>query len=207
MKRRTPLKPRRQPQQERSRQLREGILAASLRVLRTSGALHFTTLRVAEAAGISVGSLYQYFPNKQALLFALHEAAVTAAWAEVQRILDEPGLPSRAKLFRIARLRFRAESSEVAARGTLLQDIEIYFADQPEHRALPEPALAGFTDFLAAVLPRRTPASALARSARFLVTVLEGVGRSVAAQKLPRATVDRFARDCAEMLATQLGIP
>lgn len=64
--------PRKTPQQERSRALVDTILEAAARVLVDRGA-EFNTNFVAEAAGVSVGSVYQYFPNKDALLAALIE--------------------------------------------------------------------------------------------------------------------------------------
>src|SRR5262245_55767537 len=136
MRRRVCLDPRKEPRQERSRQMRDDILTASIRVLQREGPLKFTTLRVAEAAGISVGSLYQYFPNKQALVFAIHSRTVALAWEEVQRILDHPQWPARQKLRRVARLFFSGETDEVKEMGSALQDAEIFFEEQPEHRAL-----------------------------------------------------------------------
>ncbi len=65
------LSPRKQPVQARSRALVEAILTAAARVLEQAGLEGFNTNRVAEAAGVSVGSLYQYFPGKTALLAAL----------------------------------------------------------------------------------------------------------------------------------------
>jgi AcrR family transcriptional regulator len=59
------------PVQRRSRQMLETILQATTRVLIQEGYASTTTNRVAEVAGISVGSLYQYFPSKDALLVAL----------------------------------------------------------------------------------------------------------------------------------------
>ena len=58
---------RREPMQQRSRQTVEAVLEAVQRVLRRHGAEAITTNRVAEAAGVSIGSLYQYFPDKQAI--------------------------------------------------------------------------------------------------------------------------------------------
>jgi AcrR family transcriptional regulator len=63
--------PRKQPKQERSQATVEAILTATAHILAESGLEKFTTNRVAERAGVSIGSLYQYFPNKKALLFAL----------------------------------------------------------------------------------------------------------------------------------------
>jgi AcrR family transcriptional regulator len=67
---------RREPKQHRSRQTVEAVLEAVPHVLRRHGAEAITTNRVAEAAGVSIGSLYQYFPNKQAIFMALHDRHV-----------------------------------------------------------------------------------------------------------------------------------
>src|SRR6185436_18877511 len=67
---------RREPRQQRSRQTVEAVLDAVPHVLRRHGAEAITTNRVAEAAGISIGSLYQYFPDKQAIFMALHDRHV-----------------------------------------------------------------------------------------------------------------------------------
>ena len=58
---------RKQPKQARSNDLVTAILQAAVQVFAKEGAQRFTTARVAEKAGVSVGSLYQYFPNKAAL--------------------------------------------------------------------------------------------------------------------------------------------
>lgn len=62
---------RKQPQQARSMELVESVLDAAVQVLATEGTQRFTMARVAERAGVSIGSLYQYFPNKAAILFRL----------------------------------------------------------------------------------------------------------------------------------------
>ncbi len=62
-----------QPKQARSQEMVEILLQATTRILRREGRKHLTTNRVAEVAGVSVGSLYQYFPNKESLLDALRE--------------------------------------------------------------------------------------------------------------------------------------
>ncbi|MBP1313855.1 MULTISPECIES: TetR/AcrR family transcriptional regulator [Herbaspirillum] len=67
------LQPRKEPRQARSRAMVDTILDAMSRVLVERGYAKTNTNLVAESAGISVGSLYQYFPNKDALIFALRE--------------------------------------------------------------------------------------------------------------------------------------
>jgi len=63
--------PRKTPVQQRSTVTVEAISEATIQVLLAVGLDRLTTTRVAERAGVSVGTLYQYFPNKQALLNAV----------------------------------------------------------------------------------------------------------------------------------------
>ena len=63
--------PRKTPRQRRSIELCETLIEATARVLRDEGYEAANTNRIAEVAGVSVGSLYQYFPGKEALLYAL----------------------------------------------------------------------------------------------------------------------------------------
>jgi AcrR family transcriptional regulator len=187
--------------------MREDILTASIRVLRKEGPLRFTTWRVAEVAGISVGSLYQYFPNKESLVFAIHSRMVEDAWIEVQRILEDGRWSARAKIHRIARLFFLAESDEVREMGAALKDTEIFFGDQPEHRAINALVLGRFTRFVRESLPPHTPRARAEFGARLLVTVIESVGKSVAGTGLPRRDVEKWARACSEMIADYLRLP
>lgn len=67
------LEPRKTPQQSRSVATVEAIHDATIQVLLKGGEDRLTTVHVAARAGVSVGTLYQYFPNKQSLLFAVLE--------------------------------------------------------------------------------------------------------------------------------------
>ena len=64
---------RKMPRQARAKETVEAILTAAARILTSEGFEALTTNRVAAVAGVSVGSLYQYFPNKEALVRALCE--------------------------------------------------------------------------------------------------------------------------------------
>ena len=68
-----PSKVRKRPVQARSAVTVEAIREATVQVLLETGADRLTTTRVAERAGVSVGTLYQYFPNKGTLLYAILE--------------------------------------------------------------------------------------------------------------------------------------
>lgn len=73
MPRKRPTTPRKLPQQDRSRVTVEAILEATTHILTQEGYDKANTNRIAERAGISIGSLYQYFPNKESLMAALME--------------------------------------------------------------------------------------------------------------------------------------
>ncbi|MGB6193406.1 MAG: TetR/AcrR family transcriptional regulator [Terracidiphilus sp.] len=76
--------PRKTPIQARSTVTVEAISEAAIQVLLSHGAERFTTTRVAERAGVSVGTLYQYYPNKQSLLFAVLEHHLNNVAATVE---------------------------------------------------------------------------------------------------------------------------
>ncbi|HEY2636582.1 MAG TPA: TetR/AcrR family transcriptional regulator [Solirubrobacteraceae bacterium] len=112
----SPPRLRRRPQQARSQRRVEHVLDTADRVLAEEGADALTTTRVADAAGISVGSLYQWFPDKEAILEALALRyldgfnAVMAGLAARGKLGDDPAgiaLDTFAEAFR-ARPGFRA---------------------------------------------------------------------------------------------------
>ncbi len=70
----SPVAPRRSPKQRRSQQIVAAILEAGSLLLREEGAEALTTNRIAERAGVSIGSLYRYFPNKAAIVAAICDA-------------------------------------------------------------------------------------------------------------------------------------
>lgn len=86
------LKARKTPGQVRALETRERLLAAAARVFAEHGYAAGTTNRIAEAAGHSIGSLYQYFPNKDAILLELASAHARAGISAIERRLAE-GLP------------------------------------------------------------------------------------------------------------------
>ena len=73
MARRPPIKPRKVASQQRSRVTVDALVEATARILVKEGFDKASTNRIAEVAGVSVGSLYQYFPNKEALVVAVIE--------------------------------------------------------------------------------------------------------------------------------------
>jgi AcrR family transcriptional regulator len=83
------LEPRKSPVQARSAASVEAILEATVQVLVAVGKERLTTTRVAERAGVSVGTLYQYFPNKTALLQAALRRHLEAVTNAIDRVCQE----------------------------------------------------------------------------------------------------------------------
>ena len=92
---------RKKPKQIRSKLMFDNILEASTRVLEEVSFEKFTTNKVAEAAGISVGSLYQYFPNKQSILIELERIAINEMTANIENLLFDENHTSQDRLFEV----------------------------------------------------------------------------------------------------------
>ena len=86
--------PKKRPRQERSRATVDYILSAAARILSQDGGSRLTTNRIARTAGVAVASLYQYFPNKEAIVQALFERELSEEHAElttrVEALHDRP---------------------------------------------------------------------------------------------------------------------
>jgi AcrR family transcriptional regulator len=87
------LTPRKSPVQARSSSTVEAILQATIQVLLKEGKERLTTTRVAQRAGVSVGTLYQYFPNKSALL----QAALRSHMEEIAEAVERTCREQRGK--------------------------------------------------------------------------------------------------------------
>jgi len=89
---RTTTNPRKLPVQSRAKATVDVITEAAARILTREGVDALTTNRIAEVAGVSVGSVYQYFPNKEAIVATLYEARL-----EDSRSLIEALSPAKGK--------------------------------------------------------------------------------------------------------------
>lgn len=79
------LTPRKIPLQARAAATVDAMFEATIQVLVTDGPHRLTTTRVAQRAGVSVGTMYQYFPHKQALFYALNERYLDVLAGKVKK--------------------------------------------------------------------------------------------------------------------------
>lgn len=96
-----PPPPRRRPRQSRSRELVRAIREAGLLILEEEGAEALTTNRIAERAGVGIGSLYRYYPDKQAILADIFDEklqAIDALYRQTLAQQDLEALPLREQI-------------------------------------------------------------------------------------------------------------
>jgi len=83
------VEPRKEPKQERSRQTYQVILQGAAKIIRRDGIKKFSTNKVAEESGVSIGSLYQYFPSKEAIIAALIDQIFELEYSRLKELLSE----------------------------------------------------------------------------------------------------------------------
>jgi AcrR family transcriptional regulator len=193
---------RKQPQQTRSVELVAAILEAAVQVLAQEGAARFTTARVAEKAGVSVGSLYQYFPNKAAILFRLQSDEWRATTALMQAILDDETQPPPDRLRALVRAFVRSECEEAAVR-VALGDAAPFYRDAPEARTARQAVDRTFQRFMRAVLPAADePTRVLA--ANLIRSTMSEVGRAFSERPRSSRQIDAYADAMADMFCAYL---
>ncbi|CAN5915620.1 TetR family transcriptional regulator [soil metagenome] len=197
-----PLASRKLPQQARSSRLVADILEAAAQVLVRDGARRFTTARVAERAGISVGSLYQYFPNKEAILFRLQ----TDEWQQTSRLLhgllaDRRHAPA-ARLRTLVKAFFRSECEEAALRGALGDAAPLY-RDAAETHAHRRSGMRRVMIFMREALPEARQTDRR-RAADVMMMSMEAIGKAISEDGRSMAEVDRMAAATADMFCAYL---
>ncbi|MGY2401717.1 TetR/AcrR family transcriptional regulator [Pseudomonas sp. SDO5271_S396] len=90
---------RKRPSQSRSRALVDAVEQACLRILDETGEASLTVARIAELSGVAVGSIYQYFPNKDAIVALLYERVLDEESEELLRVREGlMGMPLKSAL-------------------------------------------------------------------------------------------------------------
>jgi len=193
----TSISARKAPLQARSTRLVADILEAAARVLARQGARRFTTVRVAEEAGVSIGSLYQYFPSKEALLFRLQTDEWTDTWGVLDEILSDPRLTPLDRLDKAVLVFFRSEQQEAALR-VALDDAGALFRDAPEAQRFLSVIKQRMLTFFEEALPG-IAADQRRFASEVVLTAMAAVAEKVTARGLERREVDAWAIANAQM--------
>ncbi|BAM88823.1 TetR family transcriptional regulator [Bradyrhizobium oligotrophicum S58] len=200
--RKAPISARKQPQQARSTDLVAAILQAAVQVLEKEGAQRFTTARVAEKAGVSVGSLYQYFPNKAAILFRLQSDEWQQTTRLLHGILEDRRRPPFERLRALVHAFLQSECDEAAVRGAL-DDAAPLYRDAPEAIQAKASGRRAMLAFMREVLPEAGETER-ARAAELIKTTLSQVGKHFSETPRSRADITAYADAMADMFCAYL---
>ena len=129
--------PRKEPRQARSRNTVDTILEATARVFAEYGYAGTNTNVIADKAGLSVGSVYQYFPNKDSLIAALHQRHGEQMQQTVEAVLASPCDPTlRGHIDAMVRALLAAHLVEPDLHKML--ELEFPFFDVPRSESAPD---------------------------------------------------------------------
>jgi len=198
----TPVSSRKSPKQARAQQLVDAVLDAAVQVLMKEGAQRFTTARVAERAGVSVGSLYQYFPNKAAILFRLQSDEWRQTSALLRGILEDRATPPPARLRRLVHAFIRSECEEAAVR-TALADAAPLYRDAPEAIEAKAESAGIFRAFLDEALPHLDK-TRRALAGDLIKTTLREVGSNFSETPRSPDEITTYSEAVADMLCAYL---
>lgn len=193
---------RKQPKQARSTELVAIILEAAAQVLAKEGAQRFTTARVAEKAGVSVGSLYQYFPNKAAILFRLQSDEWLQTTELLCAILEDLQKPPLERLRTLVHAFIRSECEEAEMR-VALNDTAPLYRDAPEAQEAKAAGHRTIQVFLQEALPDASEATR-ALAGDLIMTTLGTVGKHFSERPRAQAEIEAYAGAMADMFCSYL---
>jgi AcrR family transcriptional regulator len=200
--RRAQISSRKQPKQARSNDLVATVLEAAVQVLAKEGVQRFTTARVAEKAGVSVGSLYQYFPNKAAILFRLQSDEWRQTSAMLGDILEDVQRPPLERLRSLVHTFIRSECDEAAVR-VALGDAAPLYRDAPEARQATAAGERIIRVFMDEVLPKTSEATRTL-AADLITTTFRAVGKQFSEAPRTAQEIEAYADAMADMFCAYL---
>ena len=193
---------RKAPQQSRSNELVTAILEAAIQVLAKEGAQRFTTTRVAERAGVSVGSVYQYFPNKAAILFRLQSDEWKQTTEMLCNILGDIEKPPLERLRTLVRRFIRSECDEAEVR-VALNDAAPLYRDAPEAKAARDAGDHAVQAFMLEVLPH-SPKQTRELASDLITSTLGAVGKDFSESPRTSEEIETYSDAMADMFCSYL---
>jgi AcrR family transcriptional regulator len=193
---------RKQPKQARSTGLVAAILEAAVQVLAREGAQRFTTARVAEKAGVSIGSLYQYFPNKAAILFRLQSDEWRQTTGMLRGILEDVEQPPLQRLRKLVHAFIRSECEEADIR-VALDDAAPLYRDAPEAAEAKAGAERTFEAFMREALPDSSEATR-AVAANLIKKTMSAAGKDFSESPRTPEEIEAYAGAMADMFCAYL---
>lgn len=181
---------RKQSQQSRSNELVNIILEAAHLVLIKEGIARFTTARVAERAGVSIGSIYQYFPNKAAILFRLQADEWQQTNDRLQGIIENKHQPALERLERLIRTFIESEFEEALIRMALENEAPFYHKE-PEATQAHTLGQININNFIKELLPHSSNDHQIIVSDILMMT-LSSMGKNLSIESYNETQVSTY---------------
>jgi len=199
------LRPRRRPSQERARDTVQAILEAAAQVFARHGYAAGTTNRIAQRAGVSIGTLYQYFPNKDAILVELIGRHLAEGEAILRPLFDElieRPPPLREGIERMLQALLELHASEPALHRVLFEEAP----RPPRLRVRLERSFALASDALAAYLSssEEVTVSDPRLAAELVVQSIESITHGLVIHPRSEVQPARYVQEAALMLERYL---
>ena len=153
---------------------------------------------------MSVGSLYQYFPNKEAILFRLQAVEWQQTLSQLRRILTDQNTPAPQRVRAAVRTFFRSECEEAAFRSALEEAAPLY-REAAESKAHAKEGRQLMRTFMRDALPSASVRER-AFAADLIGVVMSSTGKMVSVQNRSRSEVDALADAVGDMFCAYLEI-
>lgn len=199
------ISPKKLPRQRRAIATVDALIEAATYILSRDGLGGFTANKVAEKAGVNIASLYQYFPNKEALIFHLVQQTWTRQLERIAPILARPGTDHAKKLRDFLREFFLTEAAEVDLRRAL-RNASVDLRETDEFKSLLSEGANLMKNFIAEAVRGEAP-----EDLQFVVDFVVLLATSFAERTTDAGTSGAKLMQQADlltaMLVKQFGIP
>lgn len=187
-----------QAKQQRSIATVDAIVEAATYILKRYGPNAFTAQKVVEKAGVNIASFYQYFPNKEALLFHITKLNWEKEYAKVSSVIRQPCHNHAEQLKDLIREFFLIEAAEADLRQAL-RIAAVDLKDTKEYKELMSKGRDLMKGFLKDAVKNRKPGD-LDFDAEFIGTLVTSFAERVTDERTSNATLIRQADVLSEML-------
>jgi AcrR family transcriptional regulator len=199
-------KPLKRPSQARARFTVQAIYDAFVRIWHTQGWEHLTTRAVALETGISVGTLYEYFPNKQALLSGYVRHGMEKLLAAIdEQVVQANDAPWQERLHHLLRLTIGIDTPELQYYDAQMLALEHQIAELKHHRRVNDELLSAWSRALSACSDLPHPPSAL--TVRTLCLSAFGGRRYLLLVQADEATARAWAAELERQCQLVLAMP
>jgi AcrR family transcriptional regulator len=178
-------------------------LRPAVQFLAKEGAQRFTTARVAEKAGVGIGSLHQYFPSNAAILFRLQSDEWRQTISLLRDILEDVGRRPPDRLRALVHAFIRSECEEAAMR-VALSDAAPLHRDALEPRTARAAGECVVETFMREAVPK-APDAVRAMAGELITTTMSTVGKDVSESARTAAEIEAYVDAMADMFCAYLG--